>query len=140
MTEVAATPIATLPNSGFALGLDFDAPTADAYWRLAEDVVAVPLPRHWLFGWPDEVQDDMAPECQLVTHGIYCGSPDAYKKPKAKQLIAEADDWVMLLQLDTDWDGPGWCWGDAGRIYFWIRKEDLAQRRFDRTWLILQCG
>ena len=25
------------------------------------------------------------------------------------------------------------------RIYFYITKEDLAARRFDRIWLILQC-
>ena len=30
--------------------------------------------------------------------------------------------------------------GDCGYIYFWIRKEDLAARRFDKCWLILQCG
>ena len=30
--------------------------------------------------------------------------------------------------------------GDCGRIYFYIRREDLAQRRFDRVWLIQQCS
>jgi len=29
--------------------------------------------------------------------------------------------------------------GDCGSIYFYIRKEDLAARRFDRVWLIQQC-
>ncbi|MBO6309787.1 MAG: DUF1963 domain-containing protein [Oribacterium sp.] len=24
-------------------------------------------------------------------------------------------------------------------IYFWIRKEDLDERRFDKVWLVLQC-
>lgn len=27
--------------------------------------------------------------------------------------------------------------GDCGHIYFYITKEDLAARRFDRVWLIL---
>jgi len=31
-------------------------------------------------------------------------------------------------------------WGDLGRIYYWIRDDDLAARRFDRSWLVLQCG
>lgn len=31
-------------------------------------------------------------------------------------------------------------WGDVGRLYYWIRREDLAQRRFDKVWLVLQCG
>ncbi len=30
--------------------------------------------------------------------------------------------------------------GDCGCIYFYIRKEDLAARRFDRVHLCLQCG
>lgn len=29
--------------------------------------------------------------------------------------------------------------GDCGMLYFYIRKEDLPARRFDRVWLILQC-
>jgi uncharacterized protein YwqG len=30
-------------------------------------------------------------------------------------------------------------WGDAGRLYFWIRKQDLAEQSFDAVWAILQC-
>jgi hypothetical protein len=46
--------------------------------------------------------------------------------------------WTMLLQLDSDRD-LGWCWGDAGSLYFWIPTDDLATGRFDRVWTILQC-
>lgn len=46
--------------------------------------------------------------------------------------------WTMLLQLDSDRD-LGWCWGDAGSLYFWIPSDDLATGRFDRVWTILQC-
>jgi hypothetical protein len=31
------------------------------------------------------------------------------------------------------------CWGDVGRIYYWIREQDLRSRAFDAAWLILQC-
>jgi uncharacterized protein YwqG len=31
-------------------------------------------------------------------------------------------------------------WGDAGMLYYWIRKQDLAEDRFDRIWMALQCG
>ena len=47
--------------------------------------------------------------------------------------------WTMLLQLDSD-DDLGWCWGDAGLLYFWIPAADLAEGRFDRVWTILQCA
>jgi len=48
---------------------------------------------------------------------------------------------ILLLQIDSDdhEDGPGWMWCDAGRIYFTIKPEDLAARRFDRAILTLEC-
>lgn len=95
---------------------------------------------HHLLGHPQLVQDDMRRECQLVTNGIYCGDPSGYESEAAKALFDRAQDWRLLMQLDTDEDGPGWMWGDCGRLYFWIKKGDLAARAFDRTWTILQCG
>jgi hypothetical protein len=40
----------------------------------------------------------------------------------------------------TDEDGPGWLWGDAGRLYFCLHRDDLAARRFERSWCVMQCG
>jgi uncharacterized protein YwqG len=93
---------------------------------------------HRLFGHPQAVQGDMQTECQLVSNGIYCGGEDDFADPRARDLARDAGDWRLLLQVDTDEDA-GWMWGDVGRLYFWIRKQDLAERRFDRTWTILQC-
>ena len=46
----------------------------------------------------------------------------------------------LLFQLDTvESGGFELMFGDCGHIYFYITKEDLAARRFDRIWLILQC-
>jgi uncharacterized protein YwqG len=47
--------------------------------------------------------------------------------------------WTLLLQLDSDKD-LDWCWGDAGYLYFWVPADDLATGRFDRCWVVLQCG
>jgi uncharacterized protein YwqG len=77
-------------------------------------------------------------ECQLVTNGIYCGDPSGYEGPRAAVLEAGSADWRLLMQLDSD-DEAGMMWGDAGRLYFWIREADLRERRFDKVWLILQC-
>jgi uncharacterized protein YwqG len=30
--------------------------------------------------------------------------------------------------------------GDVGKIYYWIREDDLEKHDFDRVWLVLQCG
>jgi uncharacterized protein YwqG len=93
-----------------------------------------------LLGDPQNIHGDMRGECALVTSGIYCGTPSGYQGKQAEELVAlAASQWQLLLQLDTD-EGPDWEWGESGRIYFWIRREDLAARAFEKAWLILQCG
>lgn len=97
-------------------------------------------PSHHLFGYPNPVQgNDMDLECQLVSHGLYCGDASGYDDPQAKQLESSRSDWLLLLQLDSD-DDAGMMWGDCGMLYFWIRKSDLAAARFDNCWMILQCS
>jgi uncharacterized protein YwqG len=44
----------------------------------------------------------------------------------------------MLLQVDSD-ERTDMQWGDGGRIYFWMRQADLAARRWNESWLHLQC-
>jgi len=93
---------------------------------------------HRMLGYPDEIQGDMRWECQLVSHGIYVGDPTGFQSPEAAQLQAGAEDWLLLLQVDSD-ENASMMWGDSGRIYYWIRKQDLAQRDFSKVWMILQC-
>jgi uncharacterized protein YwqG len=93
---------------------------------------------HSFGGWPNLIQAPMELECQLVTHGIYVGGPEAYADPRAAGLSRGAVDWRLLLQLDSD-DGLNWMWGDAGMLYFSCREQDMAEGKFDRSWTILQC-
>lgn len=95
-----------------------------------------------LLGWPDVIQSNMTTECELVSRGYYLG--DAWADvPDAEIREAERssfEGWRLLFQLDSlQKDGVDLMFGDCGRIYFYIRTEDLKARRFDRTWLILQC-
>ena len=48
-------------------------------------------------------------------------------------------DWCLLAQFESD-EASKMVWGDGGRVYFWIRKVDLAARRFDKVVLQAQCG
>lgn len=137
-SEVTPEVAATLPHFPYQLGLDLDPAASAAYRKVSDELVAGPEPHHRLFGWPRLIQGDMELECQLASNGINCGGPGGYETEAARQLRPGAADWILLLQLDSD-DGPGWLWGDSGCLYFWIRKQDLAARRFDRVWTILQC-
>lgn len=94
--------------------------------------------QHQMLGWANAIQGPMELECQLVTNGLYCGDSTGYNDRRAKKLAKRADDWRLLLQLDSD-DQAEMMWGDVGRLYFWIRKQELAAHSFDSTWAILQC-
>ena len=84
----------------------------------------------------------MFAECDLVNQGYYLGN-GWVKIPKEVRQRAEEtarDRWMLLFQLDTVELGDfELMFGDCGHIYFYITKEHLAARRFDRIWLILQC-
>lgn len=98
--------------------------------------------RSQLLGWPDVIQNSMFVECDMVTQGYYLGN-GWIKIPKEVRQQAEEtarDRWMLLFQLDTVEQGDfELMFGDCGHIYFYITKEDLAARRFDRIWLVLQC-
>lgn len=99
-------------------------------------------PSHKLLGWPDIIQTSMTMQCELVSRGHYLGG--GWNIPEADLLAAEQtslDGWRLLFQLDSGVQTEDFSldFGDSGSIYFYIRKEDLAARRFDRVWLILQC-
>ena len=86
----------------------------------------------------DENRSPGHQECELVSKGTYTGR-GYVPLPETEDAQARIDAWNLLLQLDSDRSGPGWMWGDMGRIYLWIRDEDLAARRFDRSWMHLYC-
>jgi uncharacterized protein YwqG len=94
---------------------------------------------HRLLGHPDQIQGEMKLECQLAFHGINVGGPKGYADPRRAALESGADDWQLLLQIDSDEDNSGTMWGDLGRVYFWIRQQDLQKRDFSNVWLVLQC-
>ena len=123
-------------------------PVRGAFFRLdrvqarRELGYAYPDNRSQLLGWPDIIQNNMTLECELVSRGYYLGGSwesvpqeerDALRTPSVQ-------DWRLLFQLDTVASGDfELMFGDCGRIYFYIRREDLLARRFDRAWLVLQC-
>lgn len=109
----------------------------DAYFDFREGKIEDSLINK-ILGHPDQIQSDMQLECQLVSNGLYCGDASGYSDPRRKELEKGVKEWRLLLQIDSD-ENAGMMWGDVGRIYFWIRADDLANKRFDKVWMILQC-
>jgi uncharacterized protein YwqG len=93
-----------------------------------------------MLGYSDNIQDEMELQCELVTNGLDCGDSSGYSDPRRKELEPNAKDWLLLLQVDSNEKECGMMWGDLGRLYFWIKKQDLQHKQFDKSWLILQCS
>jgi uncharacterized protein YwqG len=135
---VEAWPELTLPDD--LPGIEYGTSAYEAYRGLCDDLAkAGGLTHHRLLGYPQLIQNPMELECQLASNGIYCGGASRFQEAEARALEPGAIDWRLCLQIDTDEDGPGWMWGDVGRIYFWIKQQDLTARRFNDVWLIFQC-
>lgn len=124
--------ILTLPNE--LKNIDLSEEDTEKYCELLETIGG----HHRLLGYPEPIQGEMEIECELVTNGHYCGNSSGYNDPRASELEKRAHHWQLLLQVDSD-DNANMMWGDAGRLYFWIKNEDLAARRFNNCWMISQC-
>ena len=120
-------------------GLQLTDDQADWYVNF-RDSVYNDDPKHQISGFANEEQGSyMDLECELVSNGLFCGDPSGYNDPKAKHLEQNRKDWTLLLQVDSD-DEIGMMWGDMGKLYFWIKKDDLEKLIFENVWMILQCG
>ena len=93
--------------------------------------------QHQMLGHARPVQNEMELECDHIRDG----SAMRWDLPQ-ERFIKASQEWVLLLQVDTDdcKEGPGWMWGDAGMLYFWIHRDDLAARVFNKVVMMAQCG
>ncbi|MBA3869080.1 MAG: DUF1963 domain-containing protein [Anaerolineae bacterium] len=87
---------------------------------------------HRLLGYSDDLQDDMHLQVQLVSHGF---KDD--QSPEAKAMVSGAVDWRLLFQLDSDFNAH-MQWASTGLLYYWITKQDLQAKNFDKVWCVLQ--
>lgn len=95
-----------------------------------------------MLGWANPIQGNMTMECELISRGYYLGDGWDDVTPLDRQEAEQwsLKDWLLLFQLDIVDDGDfELMFGDGGRIYFYIRRDDLQAQNFDDIWLILQC-
>lgn len=125
----------SLPSCGHEVYEDFADGEDDKFWEEVYNDGNL----NKLLGYSDNIQNEMELECELVTNGLYCGDPTGYNDPKAKELEPNAINWRLLLQIDSNEENE-MMWGDCGRLYFWIKKEDLLNKNFEKSWFSLQCS
>ena len=121
--------------------LDMDKEEMSIYQDLMYEIVnstTLDYSSERLLGHPDVIQNDMQWECQMVSNGIYCGDGSYDTDPRYAELVPGSSEWQLLLQLSSSGD-EDMMWGDEGKLYFWIKKDDLKSLDFEKVWVILQC-
>jgi hypothetical protein len=148
------------PSAGCELGLRLTVDIPDAWDSLVEHLeledrigelaeVAAAIvgaagrePYNHVFGHPQPLQAFSRSDCQLVARGIFPVDLERASRRDRRRanerLQSHPESWRLLLQLDSD-PAPGWTWADAGRLYFWIRDDDLAAANFANVVVFLQC-
>ena len=92
-----------------------------------------------LLGYPDVIQNSMEEECAAVARGFNMGGI-GYPKKYKEEIKKASKDWILLFQMDTlETSDYELMFGDSGHTYFWIKKENLANKNFENIRLILQC-
>jgi hypothetical protein len=88
-------------------------------------------PHHRIGGYALPVQGAVEPEGAEAFHPGKEEQAEAARKELATDL-------VLLIQIDSD-PRSGMAWADNGRLYWMIRREDLADRRFEKATFTWQC-
>lgn len=104
----------------------------DAFIDLVGDLCGGPEGKHRVLGWPYWIHNSETPACEAAWIAAQTG-----RQATPEEISEGAREWLLLFQIDTD-PVPGWTWVDAGTIYYLIRRNDLAARRFDRVRCISQ--
>jgi uncharacterized protein YwqG len=144
-TRYAATPLLpgpvySLPPLDSAEGKDIqlDDSSQDAELWLYLELRWEDPPAHKLLGYPRQSQGDIQLWCQVESHGLDWRT-DGAPNPEVAEVGLEAGRWRLLLQVDSDRHaGMSWCGDDT--LYYMIREEDLRARRWDQTWVVIECS
>jgi uncharacterized protein YwqG len=89
--------------------------------------------QHRIGGYPSEIQNgQMRLECEYLARGL-----EAEAGPPPPNILRASKTWRLLLQIDSD-PGLKMGWGDAGRLYVFIREADSRKGDFSKTVTISQ--
>lgn len=143
--SVPSKPLAARPTWTFPLVLNHDGadlwrwddPEMEAAFERLDSID--PEPWHQVGGHPDQIQGDMQRSCALVTQGVYLGRPPDIPTAQLDRMAASDPNWRLLFQFASD-DDISWMWGDLGKVYFWMREQDIVAGAWDNAWLQLQSG
>ena len=141
--ETVPCQVLPIPADGELVRRDFPDALPE-YWRfqelaLAPEAEVMPVPSD---AW--EVEQLGLDRDQVIAWAERLGYPEdcrhrmfGYPEPIQNEPRQWSDE-VLLLQVDAD-DRAGMDWGDSGRLFYLIRRDDLVAARFGGVRLAFQC-
>jgi uncharacterized protein YwqG len=106
------------------------------YLEAASEIYSGPV-IHRMFGYAQDIAGDFRLDCEIASRDLDLGDDFDFGSSEGEALAIESEKWILLLQLDSD-ALADMMWVDQGRLYFAIREEDLAARRFEKVWMICE--
>lgn len=126
----------TLPSSPqqVAPGLRWSDQEQQGYEALLQQLKEANAPgfRHRMFGWPDQIQDDMQLQSAMFSAGVVDMADS-----RMEVVNQQKSNWQLLLQIDSD-ERIGMRWASYGMLYYWIEAQAIKAAQFEKTWLVLQ--
>jgi uncharacterized protein YwqG len=90
--------------------------------------------QHRIGGYPSEIQEEqMSIAAELASRGLQRD----HSRPLPRGVRKASGDWRLLFQADTD-PSLKMSFGDAGRLYVFIREADARTAEFSKTVTIWQ--
>lgn len=78
-----------------------------------------------------DFQDDPREHAAAHAAGF---DPFELTSAQQKKIDGHLEQWRLLALFDSDRQVNDWMWGDEGQLGFWIRDEDLKNRRFNSVY------
>jgi hypothetical protein len=132
--RVAFRRVTSAPNRLW-LGVDHYRVQDDNLGAWQEIIRSVDAPpndtrQHRVGGYPNEIQDEQIP--LLCEHALQGLPPPEHQLEVTPDLERAANTWRLLLQVDSD-PALGMNWGDGGRLYVFVRKDDAMAADFSKV-------
>jgi uncharacterized protein YwqG len=91
-----------------------------------------------MFGHAGTIKEPMEPEAERFRRKSAKDDAGKWTPAEWDQFHSESHKaWQLLIQFPTDFRAQvDWC--EAGTLFVWIHRDDLAARRFDKAWMTWQ--
>lgn len=123
-------------NSDFRYIAELNEKQYDRYYDLRNEIRQLPF-KNKILGHSDCLLRGMELQCELVRRGCNAKGYKLYESSDKEAILNTIPTWQCVLQIVTN-DDLGMNWGDEGIIFLWMKEEDLRQRAFDKSWVILE--